>query len=622
MKVQLLRYAAGAVAAGALAAVGVYVLPTGTAAWQPVTYGLTRTAEELVPATVSVAAPARVVSTKVGRDGKPVVSVKEATDRAATAKLIKDGQQADGAVSVEIDTPVYALGVPTGSDPYRSQQWDLAKMRVAEGWQKSTGSGVTVAVIDTGVDSSHPDLAANVLRGYDAVANRAGVITDGNGHGTHVAGTIAAVTGNNAGVSAVAPDARILPVKVLSDNGSGYSSDTAEGIVWAADNGAKVINMSLGGPSRSTAVSNAIAYARSKGVTVVAAAGNERQSGSPTSYPGADQGVIAVAATTSADGIASYSNAGSYVDVAAPGSGILSTYPMRLGNGYASLNGTSMASPHVAAVAALLKAYQPLLTPDQIEAALEKSAVDLGTRGFDSDYGNGRVDAAAALTVVTPPTTPPTTAPTTPSTAPTTPSTAPPTPTTAPTTSPAPSGSTPAAPKLTPLITTNVTTREVAYGTRVSVTFTVRVGGKSLNRKPVRLCVAETGSEAVCTETTTGATGSVVLTRTATAGFKVHAEVAETATTNAARSATSTFTVRAKVTLARTAKGVMTVALLGAAGQTVQVQQYANRAWQNVGEYTAAPMTRVSGLIPGQRYRVVVPDTAAILGTASIPITA
>jgi serine protease len=627
MKAQLLRYAAGAVAAGALAAVGVYVLPTGSAGWQPVTYGLTQPAEDLAPATVSVAKPARVVSTAIGTDGKPVVKVKQATDRAGAVKLIKDGQQADGAVGVEIDSPVYALGVPTGSDPYRSQQWDLATMRVAEAWPKSTGAGVTVAVIDTGVDSQHPDLAANVVSGYDAVANRAGTVSDGNGHGTHVAGTIAAVTGNGVGVAGVAPDVKIMPVKVLSDNGSGYMSDTAEGIIWAADHGAQVINMSLGGPSKTAAVSNAVAYARSKGVTVVAAAGNERQQGSPISYPGADAGVIAVAATTSADVVASYSNAGSYVDVAAPGSGIISTYPTKLGKAYASLNGTSMAAPHVAAVAALLKGYQKSLTPDQIESVLKKSAVDLGKAGFDNDYGYGRVDAVAALAAVTVPTTPPTTVPTTPpTTVPTTrpttaPTTAPPTstpPTVAPTTSPTVAPK----PRTAPLITTDVTRREVAYGTRTSTTFTVRVAGKPWAGKPVRLCVSEAGTEAACTDAKTGTTGSVVLTRAATAGFQVYVEVAATETTTAAKSATATWTVRAKAAAYRTAKGVMTVNIAGAAGQTVQVQQLIGRLWVQVGEYSAVPSIVVRGLTPGQRYRVVVPDTAAILGATSTQITA
>jgi serine protease len=627
MKVQLLRYAAGAVAAGAFAAVGVYALPIGSADWQPVTYGLTQTAEELVPAAVSAERPARVVSTRVGANGKPVVKVEEATDRTRATELVKDGQQADGAVSVEIDSPVYALGVPTGSDPYRSQQWDLAKMRVAEAWPKSTGAGVTVAVIDTGVDSQHPDLAANVVSGYDAVANRAGIISDGNGHGTHVAGTIAAVTGNGVGVSGVAPDVKILPVKVLSDNGSGYMSDTAEGIIWAADHGAQVINMSLGGPSKTAAVSNAVAYARSKGVTVVAAAGNDRQQGSPVSYPGADTGVIAVAATTSADSVAPYSNAGSYVDVAAPGSGIISTYPTKLGQAYASLNGTSMAAPHVAAVAALLKGYQKSLTPDQVESALKKSAVDLGRTGFDNDYGYGRVDAVAALAAVTVPTTPPTTVPTTaPTSAP--PTTTPPTstpPTSTPPTSTPPTSAPPTVapkPKTAPLITTNVTQREVTYGTKTSTTFTVRVGGKPWAGKPVRLCVSEAGAEAACADATTGTTGSVVLTRAATAGFQVFVEVAETETTTAAKSATSTWTVRAKVAAYRSAKGAMTVNLVGAAGQTVQVQQQIGRLWVQVGEYSAVPSIVVRGMTPGQRYRVVVPDTAAILGATSTQITA
>jgi subtilisin family serine protease len=241
-----------------------------------------------------------------------------------------------------------------------------------------------VAVIDTGVDATHPDLAGQVLPEYDVI-NRTtlATATDPNGHGTHVAGTIAADAGNGIGISGIAPDAKILPIRVLGANGSGYMSDAATGITYAADHGATVINMSLGSASKVTAVTNAIAYARSKGVTVVAAAGNDRQSGSPTSYPGADQGVIAVAATDSNDVVASYSNAGSYVDVAAPGSNILST----TGGTYQSWNGTSMASPHVAAIAALLEAYNPRLTPDEVEAAIEGSAVDLGPAGKDNDYG-------------------------------------------------------------------------------------------------------------------------------------------------------------------------------------------------------------------------------------------
>ncbi|SDT79104.1 S8 family peptidase [Actinoplanes derwentensis] len=644
MRVQLLRYAAGAVAGGLLAAAaGAFVLPAGNAGWRPVTYGLTQSPEELLPATVTAAQPARVVSTTIDADGRPVVTVQEATDKSTATALVKAAQQAEGAVSVEMDAPVHALGAPIGSDPYRSQQWDLTKMRVADAWQKSTGAGVTVAVIDTGVDPTHPDLKGKVLNGYDAITNKAGASRDGNGHGTHVAGTIAAVTGNDVGVSAVAPDTRILPVKVLSDSGSGVMSDTAEGIVWAADNGAQVINMSLGSTSKVAAVSNAIAYARSKGVTVIAAAGNARQQGSPISYPGADAGVIAVAATDSADKVASYSNAGGYVDVTAPGSAIISTYPAALGKAYASMNGTSMASPHVAAAAALLKAYQPHLTPDQIELVLEKSAVDLGTKGFDNDHGYGRIDAAAALAAVMPvttaPTTPTMTAPTAsvPATAPTTsgptetpsespsatpsesPSATPSgTPSASRTASPAPSvAPTSAKPKLNPLITSNVTTREVVYGSSTATTFTIRVSGSAWAKKPVQLCISD-----VCTGTQTTSTGTVLVTRAATAGYKVQVRLAETDTTLAAMSPTAIWTVRATVTASLTSRGVMLVVLNGVNGQNVQIQQYSStRGWETIGAYAAVQKMTVSGLRAGQKYRAVVPGTATILGATSNTIS-
>ncbi|GAA1597050.1 S8 family peptidase [Actinoplanes couchii] len=577
---KLLSCATGGVLA---AAVVVFVLPSGgqadPAAGQGarVSYGLSTSPEEMLPAVVSEEQPARVVSTVLDADGRPVITVAEATDRDSAIALVTSAQQVEGTVSVEMDAPVYALG----SDPYRPQQWDFAKMRVSDAWTRSTGTGVTVAVIDTGVDANHPDLRGTVLPGYDATVRKAGVSRDGNGHGTHVAGTIAALTGNDVGISAVAPDARILPVKVLSDSGSGNMSDTATGIVWAADNGAQVINMSLGGTTRVTAVSTAIAYARSRGVTVVAAAGNERAAGSPASYPGADAGVIAVAATDAADKVAPYSNAGSYVDVAAPGSSILSTYPTALGAQYRSLSGTSMAAPHVAAAAALLKSTQPKLTPDQIEAALESSAVDLGPKGFDNDYGYGRVDAAAALGVVTPPAGP----------------------------SPSPSS---AKPKLNPLITTNVTSREVAWGSSTSTTFTVRVGGVPWANKPVRLCTDD-----VCTDVKTTGSGTVPVTRTATVGVKLSVKMAETDTTQAATSPVAVWTVRVKAG-ASVSRGVMTVTIAGAAGQPVQVQQLtADRQWETAGTYDAVPKTTITGLKSGQRYRVVVQDGAGLLGATS-----
>ncbi|WP_433789075.1 S8 family serine peptidase [Actinoplanes sp. CA-252034] len=479
MKVQFRKYVVAAAAVGAFTAIGAMALPTGSAGWEPVTYGLTASPEQLLPATVSADRPARVVTTTVGEDGRPVVTVKEATDRQSAVRLVEDGQSTDDAVSVEVDAQAYAYGVPTGTDPSRAQQWSLTKLKADDAWKRSTGAGVTVAVIDTGVDARHPDLAGNVLDGYDAITDKAGPVVDSHGHGTHVAGTIAAVTGNGVGISGMAPDTKILPVKVLGANGGGNMSDIAEGIIWAADHGAQIINMSLGSTTRVAAVTNAVNYARGKGVTVIAAVGNSRQQGSPVSYPAADTGVIGVAGTDTADRIGTYSTAGTYVDVAAPGTDILSTYPATRGPGYKQMSGTSMASPHVAAAAALLKSANPALTSDQIEAALEKTAVDLGTPGFDNDFGNGRIDPAAALASLTPvtaPTTRPTTAPVTkaPTTAPVTkaPTTAPVTkaPTSAPVTkapTTAPTTSAPVTKAPTTAPTTSAPTGSAAYEAEV-----------------------------------------------------------------------------------------------------------------------------------------------------------
>ncbi|GAA2895175.1 hypothetical protein Acy02nite_39600 [Actinoplanes cyaneus] len=637
MKVVLRRYAVGAVATAALAGVAAFALPAGTADWTPVTYGLTESADRLLPPTVSAEKPARVVSTTVGKDGKPVVTVKTATDRKSAAALVEKAQKAENAVGVELDAKAVALEAPAGTDLYRGQQWDLTAMRATDAWTKSTGAGVTVAVVDTGVDGAHIDLTGKVLTGWDAIADKSGGNTDANGHGTHVAGTIGAVTGNTIGVSSVAPDTKILPVRVLGADGSGYMSDAAEGIVWAADNGAQVINMSIGSTSKVTAVSNAVAYARSKGVTVVAAAGNERASGSPTSYPGADAGVIAVAATDSADKVASYSNAGSYVDVAAPGSAIVSTYPSALGRSYAGMSGTSMASPHVAGLAALLKAAQPSLTPDQIEQAMVKSAVDLGTAGKDNDFGYGRVDAVAALATVA--TSAPTTAPTVskaPSTAPTSAPTTAPTskaPTTAPTTaptskaptaaptsaSPSPSVSKSPAIKAKPVIVPNVASADLAYNSTTVTTFTVTAAGQPWAKKNAQLCVAETGKTFQCVDVVTSATGVVTLNRVATGGYQLQLRVAAT-DANEAATGTAAYTVRSTVKATRTASRVMTVSIASPAGLPVEVQQLVAGTWRKALQFTTSGTTTtvtVNGLTSGQQFRVVVPATATVAGAIS-----
>ena len=647
MRNRLRRYAIGALAVGTVAGAAAFALPGAEPAWQPVTSGLTATPAQLLPANVSTADPVRVVSTALDAQGRPVVTVQTATDKATAEELIKAGQERKNAVGVELDAVATVADVPTGTDPYRSQQWDFTKIRVADAWQTSTGSGATVAVIDTGVDATHPDLAGNVLPGIDLVADTEGTSTDPNGHGTHVAGTIAALTGNATGISAVAPDAKILPVRVLGANGSGYMSDAATGIIYAADQGADVINMSLGSTAQVTAVTNAIAYARSKGVVVVAAAGNERASGSPTSYPAADAGVIAVAATDSADKFASYSNQGSYVDVAAPGSGIISTYPAAKGSSYVTMNGTSMASPHAAAVAALLKSYNSALTPDQVEQAMKSSAVDLGTAGKDTDYGYGRIDAAAALAAVNPTTTAPTTAPTT--TAPTTtaPTTTAPTSTapttTAPTTAPVTSSptATPTASKTTaptptktvtptptktvakvrPTVKVTASATSVLYGATTTVTYAVTANGKVWAQKPVRIGVAPVGSTYTYTDATTDSAGKVIFSRAATGRFQVRLVVVATDTSVEVASAVSTFTVRSQAAVTSPYTGSLTVSLTGAAGQTVTVQRYDKKRWIAATTYTATQASyTVTGLTTGATYRVVVPTTTAVVGLTSTAV--
>ncbi len=292
-----------------------------------------------------------------------------------------------------------------GPDPYFSNQYDMSLINADMAWGLCSlyAGNVTIAIIDTGVDLSHPDLQANLLPGYDFVDNDA-VPQDGNGHGTNVAG-IAAAALNGIGVAGVAPTAKILPVRVLDDQGSGYISDIAAGVTYAADR-AQVLNLSLGGPSGSITLQNAINYAvNTKGRLVVAAAGNcggsnylanGCQSQNQTIYPAAYSNVMAVAATTSLDTRASFSNVGSYVDIAAPGVNIYNAYD---GGSYAYESGTSQATPHVAGLAALVWAKNPSYTAAQVWNRITSTAVDLGTTGVDTSFGAGRIDVQQALSL-------------------------------------------------------------------------------------------------------------------------------------------------------------------------------------------------------------------------------
>ncbi|MHB0938511.1 MAG: S8 family peptidase [Armatimonadota bacterium] len=256
----------------------------------------------------------------------------------------------------------------------------------------NAGAGVKVAVVDTGIDLTHPDLAANIVGSYNAI-DPGKSANDDNGHGSHVAGTIAAVD-NTIGVLGVAPQASLLAVKVLNRQGNGYYSDIIEGIGWSVDNGAQVINMSLGGTYDSSALHAAIINAVNAGVVVVAAAGNSGPGDNTVNYPAKYAEVIAVSATTSSNTIASFSSRGAQVELAAPGASIYSTYK---GGGYNTLSGTSMASPHVAGAAALVLAAG-VSGVDNVRTRLRQTADDLGAAGKDNLYGYGLVDAEQAAT--------------------------------------------------------------------------------------------------------------------------------------------------------------------------------------------------------------------------------
>jgi subtilisin family serine protease len=295
---------------------------------------------------------------------------------------------------------------PPDDTLYATNQQDFPLIGVPAAWTMTTGSpSVIVGLLDTGYESTHPDLAAiPIVAQYNA---RTGTktITDVYGHGTHVAGTIAAKANNGLGVAGVAPGIRIMPVKVMDNSGQGYWSDFLEGVDWARTHGASIINLSLGGTLTTTqaaAFQPTFDAAYEAGVVVVAAAGNNNRN--EPFYPASFAHVISVAATTNNDTKASFSNYGPAVDLSAPGSNIMSTYP---GGTYRLMSGTSMATPHVVGLAALIRSYHPSYTVDEVETAMEVNAVDLGAAGRDDSFGFGRIQADQAVAWVAPDLTPP-----------------------------------------------------------------------------------------------------------------------------------------------------------------------------------------------------------------------
>jgi thermitase len=307
------------------------------------------------------------------------------------------------------------------NDPDFGKQWAHTKIGSAAAWDVTTGSAsLVIAIIDTGIDENHPDLAAKLVPGYDFVDGDNNP-HDENGHGTHCAGIAAAATDNGVGIAGVDWQASIMPVRVLDFSGSGDNWDVGQGIRWAYQNGANVLSLSLGGTDNSQYLRDAVDEAHAAGSLVVAAMGNERLEGNPTMYPAAYDTVMAVAATGPADIYASYSSHGPHCDIAAPGGDMLylhdpagvystmPTYAVELTRfygyykNYDYLHGTSQATPHVAGLASLLWSVDPTMTPDQVEEIIKTTADDLGTPGWDPDYGYGRIDSLAAVQSISTP---------------------------------------------------------------------------------------------------------------------------------------------------------------------------------------------------------------------------
>lgn len=320
--------------------------------------------------------------------------------------------------SVEPNSFVYAARVPDDEYYVSDQKLWLQLMNLPAAWEKTTGSsGVTIAVVDTGIRYGHLDLPSrqNLVSPRDYVDNDYDPFDPGAppedekrysvaSHGTHVAGTIGALTNNRIGVAGVDWSVSLMPIRVLDENGNGYVSDVAAGIRWAVDNGADVINLSLGSSAFSPALQDAVRHAYNNDVAVVAASGNDYRQ--PVCYPAAYPEVIAVGAASGYDpfAVADFSNGGDELDLIAPGVRVYSTnYNSRTGVlGYELANGTSMACPHVAGVVGLMLAEDPLLTPDKVRRILRETAIRPGNgQVWDTWQGYGFVNAYAAVTQAT-----------------------------------------------------------------------------------------------------------------------------------------------------------------------------------------------------------------------------
>ena len=603
-----------------------------------------RSARDAVLRTAPARGPVALVTVR-DVNGHPVIDSVSARDRSRAAGVVDRALVDPTVLDVSVATQVQ---IAASADPYRGTQWSLDALGAEQAWSKQRADGVTVAVVDTGVQASHPDLAGVVLPGHDFVTAGGTGQTDEHGHGTHVAGLIAAVAGNGIGIAGLAQGAHILPVRALDKDGVGSDAAVASGIIWAADNGANIINLSLGSPDYSAAEAAAVSYALGRGVLVVAAAGNQRTQGNPTSYPGALPGVLAVAASTPAGQTASFSSTGSYVSVTAPGVSLVSTYPPAT---YMSMDGTSMAAPLAAAAAALVRAANPSLNPAQISQVLEETAKDLEAPGRDPASGYGLIQPVAAIDAArqlvgsgagsgsgtgagsstgsgsgsgsgTPGSTP------SPSGSTGAPGGATPgvpgTPGTQPPSTPPPV----ARPARASALTVDTAPRRIGFRTAATLTFRLRTVAGPLVDATLSICArpAASSSSAVdsCTPAITNADGLATARLTLAATSTVTARYAGASGVGASVSPAWTVAVLPSIRLTVSPGSVSVTVAPAKSGETVRLQRLTGSIWTTVASRVLGPGGRiiVTGLVPGTTYRVSVPATGATLAAVSSAVRA
>jgi len=320
---------------------------------------------------------------KIGQSGLYIVETPRGSERSIVARLKNNPHFRFAELDMLVQPGLVV------NDPYYGSAWHLPKIGTPAAWDTTQGSGVVVAILDSGVDPNHPDLSPQLVPGWNFYSNNSDT-RDVYGHGTKVSGTVAAVANNALGVTGVAWQAKIMPIRVSDSAGMGSWSAIASGLIYAADHGAKVANASFLGLTDSASTRSAAQYMKDKGGLVIVSGGN---TGVLQNYT-ATTSMISVAATDGNDMRTSWSSYGSYISLSAPGAGIWTT---TWGGGYGAVSGTSFSSPVTAGVVALMMAAAPTLSNLQIEKILFSTATDLGATGRDQYYGWGRVDAAKAV---------------------------------------------------------------------------------------------------------------------------------------------------------------------------------------------------------------------------------